>query len=124
MNNKTLPGTQIEFKQACSTGRTHRSFGVGDIDLSIHRPQSAYPWLDLGRINFASPTQEELLDAQTSPAFSDGANARVDINRRLSYKQAELVNTMIIHMLNKSFNGVIPADDEIADFLQVWKSKQ
>lgn len=124
MNDKTLPGAPILFKSARSTGHSTNGFGVGDMDISIHRPDSKYPWLDLGRINFASPTEQQLLDAQTSPAFSEGQKAFADINRRLSFKQAQLVRDIFIHTLEQAFRGEIPADDEIPDFLKQWKKDQ
>lgn len=124
MSDKTLHGAQIPFRGACNTGLHTDSFGVGDMHLSLHRPHAKYQWLDLGRINFSNPTPDQLLDAATAPAYSPGAKAYSDICRRPSFKQAQVISAMIIIMLNKSFNGTIPADDEIDEFLIDWKSKQ
>ena len=124
MNDKTLPGTQIPFQSICSTGSFHNAFGVGDMDISIHRPSSKYPWLDLGRINFSNPTPGQLLDAQTSPEYSEGSKALSDIHRRLSFKQANLIVNMMNIALGEAFNGTIPADDEIDEFFKKWREEQ
>jgi len=124
MTDKTLPGAMIVFEKACSTGFRQSEYGVGAMDLSLFRPESHYKWVDLGLIQFASPTQEQLLDAQTSTGFSKGANANADIHRRLSFKQASAINNMIVIMLEKAFNGVIPPDDEMDEFLKTWVEKQ
>jgi hypothetical protein len=124
MNDKTLPGAQIPFQSICSTGFSHSAFGVGDMDISIHRPSGTYPWLDLGRINFSNPTTNQLLDAQTSPAYSEGSKALSDIHRRLSFKQANLIVNMMNVTLSKAFNGEIPADDEVDEFFKKWMEAQ
>lgn len=124
MSDKTLPGAQIPFQRSLIDGIHSDSFGVGYVSLSLHRPHAKYQWLDLGRINFSNPTPDQLLDAATSPVYSPGGKAYSDICRRLSLKQAQVISEMIISMLDKSFNGTIPDDDEIDEFLIDWKSKQ
>jgi len=114
----------IVFKQASSTGSRQNEYGVGSIDISLYRPDGKCKWVDLGEINYASPTSEQLLDAQTSPGFSKGAYANADIHRRLSFKQASAINNMIVIMLEKAFNGVIPPDDEMDEFFKTWMEKQ
>lgn len=124
MNEKTLPGAPVPYRNVVSTGRSMNSYGVGDIDISLHAPDGKYKWRDIACVKFASPTEEQLLDAQTSPTFSKGREAFADINRRLSYKQAELIKSMFILTLEKAFRGEIPADDEIGDFFDQWKKEQ
>lgn len=124
MNEKTLPGAPVSYRHAASTGYSANAYGVGDIDISLHTPDGKYKWKDIARVKFASPTEEQLLDAQTSPTFSKGREALADINRRLSFKQAQLIKSMFILTLEKTFRGEIPADDEIGDFFEQWKKEQ
>lgn len=106
-----LPGAQIDFQSICSTGSSENWFGVGKTDISLHRPGSKYPWVDLLDIGYSNPTDNQLLYAQTSPALSviDGS----DIFRRVSRKQADAIKQVIMKALDKEFNGVIPADDDL-----------
>lgn len=123
MNEKTLPGAVVSYRSVSSTGYSVNSHGVGDIDISLHTPEDKYKWKDIARVNFASPTEQQLLDAETSPEFTEGRKAFGDINRRLSFKQAQLISSMIIMTLENAFRGEIPADDEIGDFFDRWKEQ-
>ena len=116
--NCELPGAVIHFSSVGSTGSSQNGFGVGDIDISIHRPGEKFPWIDLGRINYSSPTQTQYEDAETSPDMSEGRKAYVDINRRISKKQANYITFLICEMLKSELNGEIPADYEIDDLLK------
>ena len=124
MNEKTLPGAPVSYRNAASTGYSVDSYGIGDIDISLHTPEDKYKWKDIARVNFASPTEQQHLDAETSPEFTKGREAFGDINRRLSFKQAQLIKNMFILTLEKAFRGEIPADDEIGDFFEQWKKEQ
>lgn len=124
MNKKTLPGTAVPYRGVSSSGYSMNSYGVGDMDISLYTPDQKYKWKDIARVNFASPTERQLLDAQTSPEFTDGSKAFDNINRRLSFKQAQIINSMFILTLEKAFRGEIPADDEIGDFFDQWKKEQ
>lgn len=110
-----LPGAMITFASVCSTGSSENQYGIGDMDISLHRPGQQYPWLDLGRINFSNPTQSQYLDAETSPQFSEGRKAFADIERRLSKLQATYIVELFQEMMMKEFKGVIPPDDEIQE---------
>ena len=123
MNEKTLPGAPVAYRAVASTGHSTNSYGVGDIDISLHTPDGKYKWRDIARVNFASPTEQQLLDAETSPEFTKGSMAFGDINRRLSFRQAELIKSMFILTMEKAFKGQIPADDEIGDFFDRWKEQ-
>lgn len=112
-NEVNLPGAWVMFKAAVSSGYRQNEFGVGQMSLELYRPGLDWPWIDLGHIYFSSPTPEQLLDAQTSGAFSEGHKAYVNIQRRLSKKQAELVVKKIAAMINLEFPNGIPPDDEI-----------
>ena len=124
MNEKTLPGAPVPYRNVSSTGYSTNSHGVGDMDISLHTPDLKYKWRDIARVNFASPTEQQFLDAQTSPEFTEGSKSFGDINRRPSFKQAQLINSMFILTLEKAFRGEIPADDEIGDFFDQWKKEQ
>lgn len=124
MNEKTLPGAPVSYRNVASTGWSMNSYGVGDIDISLHAPDGKYKWRDIARVQFASPTEQQLLDAQTSPEFTEGRKALSNINRRLSFKQAQLIKSMFILTLEKAFQGEIPADDEIGDFFEQWKKER
>ena len=124
MNEKTIPGAPVPYRAVLSSGHSTNGYGVGDIDISLHTPQSKYNWRDIARVNFSSPTEQQFLDAQTSPEFTEGHKAFSNINRRLSFKQAQLVTNMFILTLEKAFHGEIPADDEIGDFFEQWKKEQ
>lgn len=113
-----LPGAMIMFSAALSTGSTENEYGVGDMDISLHRPGNKYPWIDLGRINFSNPTQKQYLDAEISDYGTDGRKAFLNINRRVSKIQAEYIALLIREMLMKEFNGAIPPDDEIQDLMK------
>lgn len=112
MSNE-LPGATILFKTSTCTGYNQNSFGNGSMDISLHRPDYKFNWVDIGHIYFSRPTPEQVLDAETSPSGSDGQKAYGDMNRRLSFKQANYINLLIQDMLMKEFNGIIPPDDEI-----------
>ena len=114
ISNQLLPGAMIQFTSIVNTGSSQNEYGVGDMDISLHRAGQKYPWVDLMRINFSNPTYEKYLDAETSPPNSKGRDAFSDINRRLSVKQANFIASKIMKMLNKEFpDGIIPPDDEI-----------
>lgn len=109
----TLPGALVIFHRATSTGSSEDPWGVGDMSLALHRPDNKWPWIDLGCIQYAIPTPEQYLDAQTSPQFTEGSNAYGNIHRRLSKKQAALIVKKINEMIVREFPDGIPPDDEI-----------
>lgn len=115
MTDKTLPGAPIRFRNISCSGYHQNAFGVGSMDISAQR-EGKWPWLDIGRVNFSSPTQEQLLDADTSPFGSEGDNAKSDIRRRLSFKQAQLVREVMSRALTLTFECEFPADDEIDEW--------
>ena len=108
-----LPGALIRFASASCCGSHENGFGVGELSLTLHRPQEKYVWVDVGHIYYSSPTPSQLEDAETSPKYTNGWNAVADIHRRLSRKQAELVVNRINRMLATEFAEGIPPDDEI-----------
>lgn len=108
----TLPGAPIRFRSVGCSGYHHNAFGVGSMDISIHR-EGKWPWLDVGHVYFSDPTKEQILDADTSPFGSEGERAKSDIRRRLSFKQAQLVREVMSRALSLTFECEIPADDEI-----------
>lgn len=112
-----LPGAMIFFKSVNSTGSKEDEFGVGDMDISLHRPGEKYPWLDLGQINYSNPSLSQYRTA-VNTVSSKGSKPLSDINRRLSKKQAQWLFLLIQEMLTKEFAGVIPADDEIDDLVK------
>lgn len=115
--DKTLPGAHILFANASSTGHSKNHFGNGTMDISLHRPHSPYPWLDLGNIYYSSPTEEQLKAAEKvhkEEPYGTEARNHSDIRRRLSFKQAQYVNYLIREMLTEKFSkDGIPPDDEI-----------
>ncbi len=113
-----LPGAMVMFSSALSSGNHENSYGVGKMDISLHRPGQEYTWIDLADIYYSHPTHEQYLDAETSPSMSEGRRAHSDIHRRISKKQAQYINLLIQDMLMKEFAGVIPPDDEIKDLLK------
>ncbi len=108
-----LPGAPIRFTTASCCGSHENSFGVGELSLTLRRPQEKYVWVDIGHIYYSNPTPSQMEDAETSPKYSSGWNAVADIHRRLSRKQAEHVVNKINRMLATEFSEGIPADDEI-----------
>lgn len=106
-----LPGAQIEFSSIHSSGRCQNHYGVGTTDISLHRPESKWPWVDLVDIRYAAPTQEMILDAQTKPGSFNSEFS--GIMRRVSFKQARKIQEVIVKALEAEFKGVIPADDEL-----------
>ena len=110
--NKTLPGAPIYIKSVGSTGNHQNAFGVGSIDFSATR-NGNYPWLDMGKVYFSSPSPQQLEAADAIPFGSKGDGNKSDIRRRLSFNQAQLVNDVITRAIKLTFNGEIPADDEI-----------
>lgn len=108
-----LPGAWVVFRSALSSGSSENRYGVGEISLDLYRSDNKYPWVGLGSIFYSSPTPEQLLDAETSPEFSEGRKAFGDIKRSLSKKQAELVVRKILTMMAREFPNGIPPDDEI-----------
>ena len=119
--DKTLPGAHILFAHATSTGHSQNQYGNGKMDISLQRPHSPYPWLDLGVIYYSSPTQDQLKAAEKvhkeEPHGPEACNYS-DIHRRLSFKQAQYINYLIREMLMEKFNkDGIPSDDEIVVIL-------
>jgi hypothetical protein len=110
-DTQMLPGISINFQSICSTGRHENSFGVGSTDISLHRTDKETPWMDLIEIKYSNPTQDQLLDAQTTPGFLSRHTS--DINRRVSFKQACLIQKVVMQALDKEFKGTIPADDDL-----------
>ena len=110
-DTQMLPGISINFQSICSTGRYENSFGVGSTDISLHRTDKETPWMDLIEIKYSNPTQDQLLDAQTTPGFLSCHTS--DINRRVSFKQACLIQKVVMQALDKKFKGTIPADDDL-----------
>lgn len=108
----TLPGAAIHISRFCSTGFHSDHYGVGSMDLSGQRA-TQYRWLDIGKIYFSSPTPQQMLDAETAPSFTPGAKAFFNINRRLSFQQAELVKDLVLKTLSEAFKEGVPADHEI-----------
>lgn len=114
MSDKTLPGAVVNFAGATSTGCHTNHLGIGSMDISLRRPGTPWPWLDLGEIYFASPTPAQY-DAAVRAKATPGPDgcAFSNIHRRLSRKQAEYIVGLISRMLEEKFKGQIPADDEI-----------
>lgn len=108
----TLPGAPIYIKSIGSTGHHQNATGVGSMDFSATR-DGQYPWLDMGEVYFSNPTEEQMLDADTAPIDTEAGRDRSNIRRRMSFQQARLVNEVIARALKLTFNGEIPADDEI-----------
>ena len=114
MTNKLhKQGGPVIFSKVFSSGSHTNEFGVGSLDVSIARGDSIYKFVDLGNINFAQPTLEQLRVVRDASPFSDGDKSRVAILRRLSLLQAEFVSDIIIKALQKELIGVIPSDEEI-----------
>lgn len=120
--DKTLQGAHILFAHATSTGHTQNQYGNGKMDLSLHRPHSPYPWLDLGVIYYSAPTAEQLKAIEKiceEDPYGAEAHNRSDVCRRLSFKQAEYVNYLIREMLTEKFGkDGIPCDDEIVEIMK------
>lgn len=120
--DKTLQGAHIRFAHATSTGYTQNQYGNGKMDLSLHRPHSPYPWLDLGAIYYSAPTAEQLKAIEKvceEDPYGSEAHNRSDVNRRLSFKQAEYINYLIREMLTEKFGkDGIPCDDEIVEIMK------
>jgi hypothetical protein len=112
----TLPGAPIRLRSVGGTGYSQNAFGVGSMGISAQR-EGEWPWLDIGNVYFSDPTQEQMLDAATTPFGSVGERARSDIHRRLSFKQAQLVHEVMSRALTLAFECEIPADDEI----EAWR---
>ena len=119
--SKNLPGVHIRFAHATSTGHFQNQYGNGKMDLSLHRPHSPYPWLDLGLIYYSAPTAEQLKAIEKvceEDPYGPEAHNRSDVHRRLSFKQAEYVNYLILEMLTEKFGkDGIPCDDEIDEIM-------
>lgn len=123
--DKTLPGAHIRFTHASSTGHSQNQYGNGRIDLSLHRPHSPYPWLDLGLIYYSSPNEEQMKAAEKvhkEEPYGPEARNQSDIHRRLSFKQAEYINYLIREMLTEKFSKEgIPCDDEIDEIMTAYR---
>ena len=110
-----LPGAMIMFAATTSSGSHEDAFGVGTMDISLHRPGQKYPWLDLCEVNYSAPTPAQYMYAETSPNRSIGSQAKSNIHRRVSKTQARYINLLIQEMLMNEFKGIIPPDDEIKE---------
>lgn len=117
--NKTLPGASFRFASVSSSGSHTNEFGVGEMSLGIYRPGLHWPQVDLGEIWYSEPTPEQYDKAATcySRHDKDGRNY-VDINRRLSRKQAEYITYLITDMLTEKLKGEVPTDDEIDEIMK------
>lgn len=91
-------------------------FGTGDISLSTRHTVDGHA-IDIGEIYFSQPTEEQRLNADTTPFFTKEGMKSTNVNRRLSKIQADYVTALICKALNEEFNGVIPSDDEIKQLL-------
>lgn len=112
--NKTLPGASFRFASVSSSGSHTNEYGVGEIFLGMYRPGYHWPQIDLGQIYFSDPTPEQFEAAKTKHRMPDidGKNF-VDINRRISRKQADYISYLITSMLAEKLKAEMPTDDEI-----------
>lgn len=117
--DKNLPGASFRFASVSSSGSHTNEFGVGEMSLGIYRPGLHWPQVDLGEIWYSEPTPEQYDKAATcySRHDKDGRNY-VDINRRLSRKQAEYITYLITDMLTEKLKGEVPTDDEIDEIMK------
>ncbi len=111
-----MPGYPVGFKHLSSGGLCQGRFGQGHVGFAAVRmnpgPQQMH--LDLGHIFYSNPTEEDLLEAATTP-WKEHADsmAASNINRRLSLIQAQFLASEICKFLDDKFEGVIPSDEEI-----------
>ena len=94
--------------------------------LDIHRPVAMavinVPTVKpVGDINYSNSTQEQIEAARAFKEKTDNGKIHSDIMRRVSAKQARCISEIINGALTKAFNGVIPPDDEIDEFLTEWR---
>lgn len=117
--DKTLPGAAFRFASLSSSGSRTNEFGVGEISLGMYRPGHHWPQIDLGQIWFSNPTPEQFEAAKVKHRMPDidGRNF-VDINRRISRKQADYITHLIATALNEKLKGEMPTDDEIDEIMK------
>jgi hypothetical protein len=96
---------------------TDGKFGIGDMSISS-RNMADKSAIDIGTIYFADPSEEQRLDAETTPTFSSDGFKSFGVTRRLSRIQAEYINSLICKALNAELKGTIPSDEEIKQILQ------
>lgn len=107
-------GAAIMFDYVTSTGYYRNKFGNGDVSISMHRPGDGYEWLDLLRINFTQPRDDQFLDCITAPSHTEAAKEKSNMSRRLSFVQANYIKNILIKAMKEAFPvGVIPSDEEI-----------
>lgn len=104
-------GESIRCSPIATGGSYQDDFGVGDLSISS-RNEDGHA-IDLGNVYFAEPTDEQRLDADTTPIFSARGIRATMVNRRLSRVQADYICTIIVQALNAHLNGEIPSDLEI-----------
>lgn len=117
----TLPGANILFASAGSSGSHTNLYGNGGMDISLHRPGQKPEWTHVAEIYFSSPTLNQYEDMQTSPAYSEGEKEFGNHRRRMSKKQAEFICSKISHFLMDEFKGMIPSDAEIDEIMMAKK---
>ncbi len=115
---KEFHGKAIQIQPISSSGwNLEPEFGTGDISLDtrliVKESNDNGHAIDIGKINFAQPTEEQRLNADTAPFFTKEGMKSTNVNRRLSKIQADYITALICKALNEEFNGVIPSDDEI-----------
>ena len=111
-------GAAIEFDNVTSTGHYKNEFGNGNMDISMSLPGNRYKWLDLLRINFTQPTDDQFLNCKAAPSFTEASKQEIDMYRRLSFVQANYIKDILIKVLEEEFaGGVIPSDEEIKQIL-------
>jgi hypothetical protein len=115
---KLLHGKAVPIEDISSCGSSQEGkFGTGDMSISTRNMYDKWS-IDIGQIYFADPSEEQRLDAETTPTFSKEDMIATNVNRRLSRIQAEYINRLICKALNEELMGVIPSDEEIKQILK------
>jgi hypothetical protein len=115
---KLLHGKAVPIEDISSCGSSQEGkFGTGDMSISTRNMYDKW-YIDIGQIYFADPSEEQRLDAETTPTFSKEGMIAPNVNRRLSRIQAEYINRLICKALNAELKGIIPSDEEIKQILE------
>ncbi len=115
---RLLHGKAVRIQDiGCCGAFTEGKFGTGDLSISSRNVYDQWA-IDIGKIYFAEPSEEQRLDAETTPTFSKEGMTATDVGRRLSRIQAEYINSLICKALNAELKGIIPSDEEIKQILR------